>query len=340
LSRADVLLDARITRRMSVGMIAYARQLALRLPRIAPDLRFGLFEWGGNFGFSEQVRLPLAILRERPRMVHFLALYAPLVRPRPFAITIHDLIHLRFPQYFKRSVGPYYRTVVRSACAQAMRVIVDDPRTADDLERFLGVDRAKVRVVPLGVDDAFLAPAEPEPSARPFFLYAGNHREHKNLSTLAAAWRALPAHLEADLFLTGDPDVPELTGLERPGGAVRFLGEVAPARLARLYRGAAAYVHPALCEGFGLPMLEAAAAGTPVIASSEAVPAVLAGVSDLFEPYDVLALTGLLARVLGTPVDDGQRRRRSTAAHAYTWDRCAAATAEVYREMLAEVGRT
>lgn len=340
MSRADVLLDARITRRMSAGMIAYSRQLALRLPQVAPDLHFALFERGENFDFAEQVRLPLAILQERPRMVHFLALYAPLVRPRPYAITIHDLIHLRFPQYFKRSVGPYYRTVVRSACAQALRVIVDDPRTADDLERFLGVNRAKVRVVPLGVDDALLAPAEPEPSSRPFFLYAGNHREHKNLSTLATAWQALPQQLEADLFLTGDADVPELAELERPGGVVRFLGAVTPERLARLYRGAAAYVHPALCEGFGLPMLEAAAAGARVVASSEAVPAVLADVSEQFAPYDAPKLTGLLAEALLHPLDDAQRRARSETARAFTWDRCAATTAEVYREMLAEVGRT
>ena len=87
--------------------------------------------------------------------------YVPLMLPPRFVITIHDLIHLRFPQYFKAKVGPYYRTVVRRACARATRVITDDERTVEDLVEFLGVDRAKVRVIPLGVAERFLEPVQP-----------------------------------------------------------------------------------------------------------------------------------------------------------------------------------
>ena len=118
-ANGDVLLDARLTLRMSVGMSAYARELAERLPRVAPDMRFDVYRRGGNFGVDEQLRLPAYALRTRPRLVHHLSVYAPLLTPRPFAITIHDLIHLRFPEQFKRSVGPYYATVVRAVCARA-----------------------------------------------------------------------------------------------------------------------------------------------------------------------------------------------------------------------------
>jgi glycosyltransferase involved in cell wall biosynthesis len=336
-SSPDVLLDARRTRRMSVGMTAYVDRLVEALPRVAPGLRFDTVSAGGNFGIAEQVTLPLRALRDGARIVHHMSPYVPLVTPRPFAITIHDLIHLRFPHYFKRSVGPYYAFVVRGACARAARVFTDDPRTAGDLERFLGVDPRKIRVIPLGVDDVYLRSAAPAAAPRPYFLYAGNHREHKDLPTLIAAWRALPPAYEADLYLTGADDVPALEHGARANGTLTFLGDIGAERLASLYAGAAAYVHPALNEGFGLPMLEAAVAGTRVLASSESLPAVLAGVAQTFAPRDVDALAALLRDALDRPPDAAERAQRSTVARAYTWDRCAAATAEVYAEMLAEL---
>jgi glycosyltransferase involved in cell wall biosynthesis len=321
---------------MSVGMTAYAQRLTASLPAVAPDLRFEAFTAGGNFGVAEQVLLPLRAVTSGARIVHHLSLYAPLLAPRPFVITVHDLIHLRFPQYFKRSVGPYYATVVRAACARAARVITDDPRTVDDLERFLGVDRGKTRVIPLGVDEDYVRDVEPEVAPRPYFLYAGNHRKHKDLATLVAAWLALPADREADLYLTGPDDVAGVSARARARGALVFCGSVAPERLARLYRGAAAYVHPALCEGFGLPMLEAAAAGARVIACVDALPAVLRGAAVTFPPSDAASLAELMLDALDRPPGQPERDRVAAAARAYTWDRCAAATAEVYREMLAQ----
>ena len=332
---ADVLLDARITRRMSVGMIAYANELVRRLPVVAPDLRYDVYRDGGNFGFAEHVALPRYIARTRPRLVHHLSVYAPLYDPRPYAITIHDLIHLHFPEQFKRTVGPYYQTIVRFVCARAARVLTDDPRTVVDLERFLGVDPAKVRVIPLGVEPAFLEGGPTESVERPYFLYAGNHRTHKDLQSLVSAWLALPADRAADLVLTGSADVAGLAAT-RDAGIVRFVGEVPPARLAALYRGAVAYVHPALREGFGLPMLEAAAAGTPVIASDGAVPKVLEAVTAIYPAGDAAALSALLRRALEEPADAQRRERLRATARFYTWDRTAAATAEVYREMLEE----
>lgn len=153
MSAARVGLDARLTRQLSAGMKTYARELVERLPRIAPEYAYALFSEGANFGWSEQVRLPLAIRRAKLDLVHFLSQYVPLLVPPRFVVTIHDLIHLRFPQYFKAKVRPYYATVVRSACRRAKRVITDDERTVDDLVELLGVARAKIRVVPLGVGE-------------------------------------------------------------------------------------------------------------------------------------------------------------------------------------------
>ncbi len=332
-ARLDVALDAPTTRHMSVGMAAYARELTARLPAVAPDLRFASFPHGRPFGFDEQVRLPLEMARQRPRLAHFLSVYAPLLPPRPYLITIHDLIHLRFPELFKSSVGVYYGTVVRAVCAGAKRVITDDDRTVGDLARFLGVPPSKIVVVPLGVDDVYLAEAQPLRAARPFFLYVGNHKPHKDLATLFAAWEALDAALGADLVLTGADEGEPGPRPCRANGTLRYLGSPAAPVLARYYRSAAALVHPALCEGFGLPLLEAAASGGRVIGSSEAVPRVLRPHVAVFAPRDVRALRELMERELRDPrpVEASQR-----LAHTLTWDRCAEATAQVYRETLAE----
>ena len=336
MSAARVGLDARLTRQLSDGMKTYARELMARLPRTAPEYEYVTFSDGANFGWSEQVRLPLAMRRARLDLVHFLSQYVPVALPPRFVITIHDLIHLRFPHYFKAKVRPYYATVVRIACARAARVITDDERTVDDLAELLGVDRAKVRVVPLGVGELFLQAVAPYVGARRYVLYVGNHREHKDLATLFTAWSALPESAEVDLYLTGPDDFAgELQRRSSRGRAIVALGNVGTQELAAYYAGAVALVQPALREGFGLPMLEAMAAGCPVVACEDAVPAPLAAAALTFAARDA---AGLRAQMESLLWDEGLRSRAvnsgSIIARELTWDRCARATADVYREVL------
>jgi glycosyltransferase involved in cell wall biosynthesis len=335
-SSARVGLDARVTRQLSAGMSSYARELVARLPRVAPEFEYVTFSRGANFGWDEQVRLPLAMRRARLNAIHFLSLYVPVIVPARFVVTIHDLIHLRFPTYFKAKVRPYYETVVRLTCARAARVITDDERTVEDLVTLLGTRRDKIRVIPLGVAEAFLSPGAPHAAARPYVLYVGNHRRHKDLATLFDAWSALPPALRVDLYLTGPNDFGG--ELERRSGesrAIVALGDVSTEQLAGYYAGARALVQPSLREGFGLPMLEAMAAGCPVVACEDAVPGVLADAALSFAPRDARALGALLERVLTHKgayerlVNEGLE-----AARRFTWDRCARATADVYREVL------
>jgi glycosyltransferase involved in cell wall biosynthesis len=335
---ARIGLDARLTRQLSIGMKTYAREMAARLPRVAPEYAYVVFTQGGNFGWSEQVALPLAMRQARLDAVHFLSQYVPLLLPARFVITIHDLIHLRFPQYFKTKVRPYYQTLVRFACARAKRVITDDERTVDDLVALLGVDRAKIRVIPLGVDESFLQPAAPYVGERPYFLYVGNHRKHKDLATLFDAWSALGDRLPIDLYLTGPNDFGgELERRRTAARTIVALGDVPGQRLAAYYAGARALVQPALREGFGLPMLEAMAVGCPVVACNEAVPGPLAAAVLTFGPRDSGRLRAQLERVAG---DDGVRTHSielgREIARRLSWDRCARATADVYREVLEE----
>ena len=326
----NVLLDARATRRMSAGMRAYSRELAARVPRVAPDIALTTIESGENFTLGEQLSIPRAA--RAADLVHFTTIYAPWALPARYVLTIHDLIHLRFPELFGRATSAYYALVVRRLARRALRIIVGDARTVGDCIRFLGARPERIRVVPLGYDPGLLAiPAEA--TRRPYLLYAGNHRPHKNLRMLVEAWRALPPELDIDLALTGHADfeVEPSPGARR----VEFLGDLAPERLAARLRGAQALIQPSLTEGYGLPVLEALARGTPVIASRESVPQALVPYAGIFTARDASGLRSLLEEVARSP-----QRLRSLAAEgepiarAYTWDRFAASTAHVYRDAL------
>ena len=217
-------------------MKTYAREMVRRLPTAAPELRFSTFGGGDNFDLAEQAQIPLQLARERPRLAHFLSPFAPLATPVPYLVTVHDLIELQFPQHVKRKGVFFFRYVLRLILARARAVVTDDPKTVPELRRFLGVPAGKVRVVPLGVNETFRRRWPLEPSPRPYFFYAGNHRGHKDLPTLFAAWSALPPELAADLVLTGFDDFGSaLDAYRRERGQIVFAGNVDDEMLAQLY---------------------------------------------------------------------------------------------------------
>jgi alpha-1,3-rhamnosyl/mannosyltransferase len=167
-------------------------------------------------------------------------------------------------------------------------------------------------------------------------LYVGNHRRHKDLATLFTAWSSLPPDLKVDLYVTGPDDFGgELERRSDPTRAIFALGEIRSDELASYYAGARALVHPSLREGFGLPMLEAMATGCPVLACEDSLPRVLEPAALSFKARDVDGLRTLLEQIL---TDQGTRERSVNlgreAAGRLSWDRCARATADVYREVL------
>jgi glycosyltransferase involved in cell wall biosynthesis len=323
--------DARETSHMSAGVLNYSRKMREWLPRVAPDVELVAVGSGDNFDLAEQIGLPLAIARSHARVAHFPTLFVPRFVPCRYVVTVHDLIDLHYPQFVKRQVAPYMRALVAPVVRGARAVITDDNATVDDLERFLGADARRVRVIPLGYDEppAAVTPAE---HPRPYVLYVGNRRPHKNLATLIAAWSGLPPGNAVDLVLSGSPDA-ALQAARGPGEVV-FLGERSDDDLRRWYAGAAVYAHPALREGFGLPLLEAMRNGARVVASSAAMPRVLAAHAVLVDANDVSAWREALAIQLGDPA--GARAAADAARAAtrdLTWERTARLTADVYREI-------
>ena len=358
----NVVLDARLTRQMSVGMRAYVRELVARLPLIARDLNFIAVtntdlrapdleliriseSTAANFSFGEQITLPLMI-RRRADLGHFMSVYAPRFSPMPFVYTIHDLIHRRFPEYFSWKIPLYYRIVVRPVAHAARAVITDARATIQDLKKHLDLSEDAVRVVPLGVAETFYV----EESARanravatrerydlraPYVLYAGNHRKHKNLETLVDAWSRLEQ--PCDLALTEDG--PFTFASDRYGsryGRIVPLGHVAEEELVALYAGCAAAVQPSSYEGFGLSVLEGMAAGAPVIVAQTPALLEVAGDAALTFAHDnAAALAGQLkAALAGGPEIEKLRDRGRRRAFEFTWDRTARLTADVYRQAL------
>jgi hypothetical protein len=205
-----VALAACATARTSAGMRAYARALLERIPHVAPDIELVAVE-------SPAVLQPFALRAARAQLVHlpYLEVLPPV--PRPYVAMLHDLLHLRFPRLFSRATAAYWRIIAGPLYRAAARVLVSDPRVADDAVALLGVARERIRIIPLGYGDA-IPGAQPWTSDRPYVLYAGNHRPHKDLATLYAAWAALPAELALDLVLTG-PDEPLEISTKQPSRA-------------------------------------------------------------------------------------------------------------------------
>jgi glycosyltransferase involved in cell wall biosynthesis len=144
----------------------------------------------------------------------------------------------------------------------------------------------------------------------------------------------LDPQFAVDLVFTG-PAQSAFDGFSRAGGELVFLGDVPAADVWSLLRGAAAYVHPSLREGFGLPALEALRVGTLAIVTSTSTPAPLRPYVQQFAPGDVAALCGLLARTLTDPISARQEAERGrVATAALTWDAMVLRTADVYREFV------
>lgn len=274
--------------------------------------------------YWDQVLLPRA-LREVGATIFFSPYYkAPLTAPCPTVVTIHDLIPLRFPAYTR---GPWrvYAAAFRAWAAllarRAAAVITDSAHSKADLVELLGLASEHVHVIPIGVGEEFRPLPAPEAIAatttrygisQPYLLSVGNFLPHKNLLRLVEAYSALPDPLcrRTRLVLAGRPArhgaarPVDPTILARPG--VLLPGFIAPEDLPLLYAGATALVCPSLTEGFGLPVLEAMACGTPVVcARAGALPEVTDDAALYVDPTDVASITEGLRRILE---DDSLRR--------------------------------
>src|SRR5207245_491965 len=269
-----------------------------------------------SYPYAEHLRVPLALRCERVTRCHA-PHYAlpPLVACRS-VVTIHDCIHLMFPQYLpNRFAHAYARMSISLAARRATRVLTVSESSKRDILRFVDVAPEKIDVIYNAYDERFGVEPREEDVVRvreryqlhdEFVLYAGNVKPHKNLERLIQAFALVRRrgldHLK--LVMIGD-EISKYAALRRAVHRhqlhkyVRFLGYLPEATLAVMYRLAGVFVFPSLYEGFGLPPLEAMASGTPVVMSNgSSLPEVAGDAALLVDPYEPAAIADGIYNVL------------------------------------------
>jgi glycosyltransferase involved in cell wall biosynthesis len=349
-----VVLDADVLGRQRTGDETYVENLLRALPRISGDeFRFAAItrrpalvpngvEPVELAARTQELRMALAVPRVlghlRPALAHFQHAL-PLRCPCPAVVTIHDLSFERDAVAMSRLDRWIFKRVVPRAARMAREVIAVSERTKRDLIDLYEISPRRIAVIPHGVDAAFgpgrdgaeRSVAGRSPPTRmtgvgDYLLYVGAIQARKN--PIAAAEAALSVGLP--LVVAGPEREPALAReLQRHGADLR--GYVEKDELARLYRGAACLVLPSRYEGFGLPVLEAMACGTPVVAHPDPALREVAGDAAVYaEPG---GLVDAIRRAIA------ERERRSAAglerARLFTWDETARRTLDVYRGALA-----
>ena len=366
-----VAIDARKLHDFGIG--TYIRNLLRELARIDRDTEYVLLcqqadldvgtqlgtnfrtvlEPSPNYSFREQVHVPWVLHRERPDVYHAPHYVLPAgVRCRS-VVTIHDCIHLMFPQYLpNRAAYAYARASMWAAARRSDRILTVSEASKRDILHYFNVQPEKIVVVYNAIDEHFrVTPAE-EDVARvreryqldhQFVLYVGNIKPHKNLVRLIEAFAELrrTGFDEVKLLIIGD-QISKLPALRRAVHGhklhkhVRFLGYVSDQTLGVLYRLASAFVFPSLYEGFGLPPLEAMASGTPVVISNvSSLPEVAGDAAVLVDPYDVESIVDGMRRILSDPTLAAELRRKGVErAREFSWERSVAKTRQVYQQVV------
>ncbi len=296
----------------------------------------------------------LALRRARPDVTLHTVNVAPVGGPRPRVVMLRSLQFLTHPDQFGWLRRRYLQSTVCRSLRGADRVVAGSSAAAGEAVRLLGLDRARLRVVPHGLAPHIAAaleePPAPRRSTRPYLLAVSTLYGHKNYPRLLQAFAALRrrnaiphelriAGADADLSAA---DLRRMAAELGIGDAVSLLGAVPHDRIGLLYRQADALVYVSVAETFGHPPLEAMAFGCPVIASnSTSLPEVTGSSAELVDPTDVEAIAAGIERVINQPdlratlVARGRQRARE-----FTWRRAAERLLDILREAAASPGST
>jgi glycosyltransferase involved in cell wall biosynthesis len=365
-------LDIRPSLSKPTGVGSYVMALAQRLPELAPDDRFFLFSASLKERYPQRTWPPNAVLVDRhlpvralnyawnrlewPTMDRIVGAPLDLVHsPHPLLIpskkakhivTLHDLFFLKHPDMTEAEIRRDYAPLVRDHVRRADGVICVSEHTASEARLLLDVPPGKIAVIPNGIDPAYRLPISDEAAAavltrrglpRGAILYIGTDEKRKNLVNLAMAYIGLAGRRPRlpPLVLVG-PGPEWAQGGTISGPQIRATGYLETREIRALMATSAALVLPSLEEGFGLPVVEAMAAGLPVVCSrGSALEEVAGDAATLVNPLDTRSIAGGIENILDDPARrDTQRRLGLERSRAFDWDIAAARTLEFYRRVL------
>lgn len=303
---------------------------------------------------AEMLLLPIVVNRLNPSVFHSPFFLRPYALSCPCVITLHDLIPL---QSFKNTNSPFNRMIfwfgAKLACHLSAAILTPSVYSAKSIRKWCKNLDNRLHITPLAADPLI----QRQPTFivdrmkhkfdlhKPYVLYVGSHLPHKNLKSLVLSWSRIMSSTNQykyryQLVLAGRefPDYPKIRKLVEQLGletSVRFLGEVGEDTLSALYSGAELFVFPSKIEGYGLPVIEAMACGTPVICSKTcSLPEVADGAAWMIEPDNIDSLTNAIDQLIHTPELRKKFAQKGMARCArLTWDATAQATHLVYQKV-------
>jgi glycosyltransferase involved in cell wall biosynthesis len=369
---STIAIDARKLRDFGIG--TYVRNLVRELAVLDRDSQYLLFvrpDYDGSlddlpenfrlltersavYSVRELVAMSWSLYRLKVDLYHATHYVLPGFVPCPTVVTIHDIIHLLFPDYLPNRLAHYYaHRMIRRSLVRGNAIIAVSQNTRDDLASYFQLGTKKIHVIYNGVEAAFRrlhspddlqAILDPLGLRAPYLLFVGNPKPHKNLdSTVQAYARARElADFDAPLVCVGARAGTDFKLRQRAAqlgieGDVVVLGHVAQEALPAIYQGASLFLYPTLYEGFGLPVIEAMASGTPVITSNNsALREVAGGYAHLVDPLDIEEIARAIAHCM---TDEAHRENLCKLglrrAETFHWSKTAEQTLALYRQVLA-----
>jgi alpha-1,3-rhamnosyl/mannosyltransferase len=344
------LLDTRSATPHFPGIGRYVRNLAHSLPALlAEGEALMLLPTPGQqaaspFSLAQQWQIP-GLVRQSGAWLYHSPYYLMPYRPgTPTVLTVYDIISLRYPQTVSARARLFFRLTSTLALRAATRVIAISEAARGDFMAAFGVPAEKIVAIPLAAEAHFKPQEAGEIErvrqkyglAAPFALYLGINKPHKNLERLVRAWqRVRSGGWQLAIGGAWDSRYPQVRQLAKGDSSICFLGSIPEGDLPGLYAAAGLFAFPSLYEGFGLPVLEAMACGTPVIcANTSSLPEVGGDAVAYFNPLDEAAIGAALRQATA---DADLRRdlaqRGLARAKLFSWERCAAQTLSIYRQI-------